>query len=355
MPNTTTALQALIAECENANKRALDQIGMGLIDLNSISRARAALSAPPAAQDAPSERAAFEAWLDQNREDKSKFADGSYFASFSRIAWMGWQAHASQPATPAQDAAATVPLQGGLSNEELLAAWQQKLPGVPPGERELSAFAVGVEVGAARYTNVEVALAAALHQPGDTALFAIWEKAAHLSHEFDELVRLKAARPVVSAVLRATLDWLGSPQAQAATPAAHPVAGQGQAGWKLVPTQITEDMHIAAVKTIQRCTGNDDFPRRVYVAMLDAAPTAPQAPALVPLTDAESFVRSLLWDVHPECCGCPVVGAEYMGQQEQVCCGQPEMDTLNDKQIVASLRERFPEHGITPTTKEQQA
>lgn len=38
-------------------------------------------------------------------------------------------------------------MQGGLSNAELLAAWQKKLPGVEPSERELSAFAVGVEVG----------------------------------------------------------------------------------------------------------------------------------------------------------------------------------------------------------------
>jgi len=44
-------------------------------------------------------------------------------------------------------------------------------------------------------------------------------------------------------------------------------------GRKLVPIDITEDMHIAAVKTIQKCTGNDDFPSRVYKAMLAAAPT----------------------------------------------------------------------------------
>lgn len=38
-------------------------------------------------------------------------------------------------------------LQGGMNNAELLAAWMKKLPGVEPSERELSAFAVGVEVG----------------------------------------------------------------------------------------------------------------------------------------------------------------------------------------------------------------
>ncbi len=37
-------LSALIAECERANKTALDDIGMGLIDMNAIERARAALA-----------------------------------------------------------------------------------------------------------------------------------------------------------------------------------------------------------------------------------------------------------------------------------------------------------------------
>ena len=60
-----------------------------------------------------------------------------------------------------------------------------------------------------------------------------------------------------------------------------------------------------------------------------------------PQPDA-AFVRNLLWDEHPECCGCPVVGAIYMGEQEMVCCGQPEPALLNDRQIVASLRVKFP-------------
>lgn len=64
--------------------------------------------------------------------------------------------------------------------------------------------------------------------------------------------------------------------------------------------------------------------------------------------DVEAFVRDLLWNDHLECCGSPVVGAEYMGQQEQVCCGCPEPALLNDAQIVASLRARFPEIGGQP-------
>lgn len=50
-------------------------------------------------------------------------------------------------------------------------------------------------------------------------------------------------------------------------------------GWKLVPVVPTEEMHVAAVRTIRNCTGNDDFPPRVYAAMLAAAPAAPGSPA----------------------------------------------------------------------------
>ena len=31
-----------------------------------------------------------------------------------------------------------------------------------------------------------------------------------------------------------------------------------------------------------------------------------------------------------------------MGAQEMVCCGDPSMDTLNDWQIVNTLRAKFP-------------
>ena len=33
------------------------------------------------------------------------------------------------------------------------------------------------------------------------------------------------------------------------------------------------------------------------------------------------------------CCGQPCVGAEYMGQQEMVCCGNPDMDGDAEDQI----------------------
>jgi hypothetical protein len=47
------------------------------------------------------------------------------------------------------------PWQAGMSNAELAAAWVQKLPGVAPTERDLSAFAVGAEVGFARARDLE--------------------------------------------------------------------------------------------------------------------------------------------------------------------------------------------------------
>ena len=37
--------------------------------------------------------------------------------------------------------------QGGLTNAQLAEAWEKKLPGVTPTDRELSAFAIGIEVG----------------------------------------------------------------------------------------------------------------------------------------------------------------------------------------------------------------
>lgn len=42
-------------------------------------------------------------------------------------------------------------------------------------------------------------------------------------------------------------------------------------GYAVVPVEPTEAMHSAAVKTIQRCTGNADFPPAVWRAMLASA------------------------------------------------------------------------------------
>jgi hypothetical protein len=56
------------------------------------------------------------------------------------------------------------PLQGGLTNTELLAAWTRKLPGVWPSESDLTAFALGVEVG----RDIGLQAAAQAAQPDDS-------------------------------------------------------------------------------------------------------------------------------------------------------------------------------------------
>lgn len=42
-------------------------------------------------------------------------------------------------------------LQGGMSNDELREAWERKVPGIHPDDKQLTAFALGVEVGARHY------------------------------------------------------------------------------------------------------------------------------------------------------------------------------------------------------------
>lgn len=51
---------------------------------------------------------------------------------------------------------------------------------------------------------------------------------------------------------------------------------------RMVPLTITEEMHVAAVRTAMRCTGNDDFPRRVWRAMVEAVPTARSVEGMEP-------------------------------------------------------------------------
>ncbi len=43
-------------------------------------------------------------------------------------------------------------------------------------------------------------------------------------------------------------------------------------GWKLVPTPVTEDMHVAAANVLVRANGLDGTPQRMLDAMLAAAP-----------------------------------------------------------------------------------
>lgn len=59
---------------------------------------------------------------------------------------------------PTETAPRPAAIQAGMSNDDLLAAWTRKLPSRAPQGQELSAFALGVEVGAERYAETWDAL-----------------------------------------------------------------------------------------------------------------------------------------------------------------------------------------------------
>lgn len=138
-------------------------------------------------------------------------------------------------------------------------------------------------------------------------------------------------------------------------------AQQAWHGWKLVPVEPTTAM-VSAMAGSKARDEEGEFPalmdlidyggenkthtvlKAAYQSMLDAAPAHEPATQPQPVA-AEELIRDLLWNDHRECCGCPDFGAEYMGQRETVCCGNPEPAMLNDKQIVATLRAKFPEAG----------
>ena len=46
------------------------------------------------------------------------------------------------------------------------------------------------------------------------------------------------------------------------------------------------------------------------------------------MTDPKTAPERIWLKVEFTCCGQQVVGAEYMGQQEMICCGQPDEDAL---------------------------
>jgi hypothetical protein len=85
------------------------------------------------------------------------------------------------------------------------------------------------------------------------------------------------------------------------------------------------------------------FPNPLY-----ASPPPETRGGIEPTSEVETFVRMLLWDDFPECCGNPTV-ADRGDHQEQECCGCPERVGLSDAQIVGHLRERFATpNGNTP-------
>lgn len=101
--------------------------------------------------------------------------------------------------------------------------------------------------------------------------------------------------------------WPAARDALSAAP--HP-AGEVPAGYALVPVEITEQMHVAAVRTIIRCTGNADFPPRVWRAMLAAAPLPPKGeaatqPARCGYCDGTGDVHGLDGEWRGTCTECP--------------------------------------------------
>lgn len=80
-------------------------------------------------------------------------------------------------------------------------------------------------------------------------------------------------RPLYAAPQPAPADSLESLRAMLAEAVEKLTAAPPQ-GMALVPVALTEAMHQAGVRTIVRCTGNDDWPPRVWAAMLAAAPGA---------------------------------------------------------------------------------
>lgn len=76
------------------------------------------------------------AWLDPDRLEED-----------AAVAAVEQSARALIESAPAADAVPAVAWQGGLDNEQLRAAFKRKLPAVEPTDRDLSVFALGVEVG----------------------------------------------------------------------------------------------------------------------------------------------------------------------------------------------------------------
>lgn len=91
----------------------------------------------------------------------------------------------------------------------------------------------------------------------------------------------------------------GSPDMPAA-PAVPP-------GYALVPLELTEEMHAAAVRTITRCTGNADFPPRVWRAMLAAVTPHDTSPAPAAEPDMRAICEALGFDPtnHHNAARCP--------------------------------------------------
>jgi hypothetical protein len=54
----------------------------------------------------------------------------------------------------------------------------------------------------------------------------------------------------------------------------------------------------------------------------------------------ENWLSTIAEPIGSQCCGQGVVGAEYMGQQETVCCGSPEPDFMSLNDLTEAMNKR---------------
>lgn len=281
MTNTTTALQALkrIATIENKlDGGDWDEIGEArLIALEAI----AALAAPAPALDAPADTAFMKTLHERDAlrrtleviallGSKNPALDaaeclvdaGFWIPQFAEAA------RASQPPAPALDAPAE------LSDAWLIAfAEQAGFRWLPPDDED-GGFPGGFDMS--DLSSMRKLLAARASQPATPAQDAaatVPRMRELLAEARTTLEMWKDVAPAIS--LCADID-----KVLAATPAPHPVAGQVQA----VP-ELRERLDMAHDASLDDDHRGCRAILMEIIRMLDAAPTAPQAPAPVPLTE----------------------------------------------------------------------
>ena len=109
------------------------------------------------------------------RRDYGMGVDEGYRQALEAAAQLVREAQQSSPDT-------AQPLQGGLTNEELLKHWFSKLPHVKPSDDQLNAFALGVEVGrtpSRKHTDAELLK---IYDDMDVALAANTTAPVHTDH-----------------------------------------------------------------------------------------------------------------------------------------------------------------------------
>ena len=153
-------------------------------------------------------------------------------------------------------------LQAGLNNAELLAAWMKKLPGVEPSEKQLTAFALGAEVGFSHAQHLE-------RQDWSRVHHALKDAGVHPGRTDEHLA------DVIARVLRAALA------AQPAEPV-EPVAMSNEDAFTVWVEEESADFPTLDREHLRNLL------RNAWIAGHNACvDAAPPAPAAVPLTDEQ--------------------------------------------------------------------